>query len=252
MDEITRPKRTITRRTVLGSAGAAVLVGGSLVSGFLTENASDGEVSLAIDEQCSSASVEMRPPDGETWTGAVEYAEGAETVLVPSDGQTVTGGSTGSLQLSVSSSDSHVRRAFVVEGTGLEGPVVAEKVCGSTAAAGNATDAGCGSGYTSENGSSDSGGKSAEGVEVESSGDVEIDSSESIDVESSGDVDVDSSEDVEIESSESIDAESSGNDSDSAAVDVEVNSNSSDDTDSESVASILRAIGERFGPGTRR
>lgn len=125
-------RRTITRRTILGAAGSAVLIGGLLVPGqsSSTDSANGGDLTVSLDEACSEATVEMHPPQGTTWTGVIEYREGGETVQVPAaGGQTVSGGSDASLQLARSSSDSRIERAVVVEGSNLDGPVVAEETC---------------------------------------------------------------------------------------------------------------------------
>lgn len=127
VDDDSRANRSTTRRTVLSVTGLAILGGG-----FLSKEDSDGDVEISVDEDCSNGSIEMRPPDGETWTGAIEIRdEGSELALIPPCGQTVSGGSTGDLEVSLSSPGNSIRRAFVVEGPDLEGPVVAEETCGT-------------------------------------------------------------------------------------------------------------------------
>lgn len=100
-----------------------------LGSGFSTQGDTDGDVAVSVDEDCSKGSVKMSPPAGETWTGVVESVSGSEVVQTPVGGQTVTGGGNGSIQLSLSSSNAHVKRAVVVEGDSLDGTVVAEDTC---------------------------------------------------------------------------------------------------------------------------
>lgn len=118
-----RDNRPITRRSVLGITGLTVLTGG------IVARQPGDDVTISIDDECSTASIEMHPPNDEVWTGTIEYLKGSEVARTPAGGQTVTGGGSGSLQVSLSSPNTHVRRAFVVEGTTLEGPVVAEKTC---------------------------------------------------------------------------------------------------------------------------
>lgn len=123
MNRITGKKRAITRRTALGVVGLTVSIGGWLIE------KTDEDVAVSIDEECSKASVEMSPPADATWTGVIEYHNGSEVVQTPVGGRTVSGGSSGSLQLSLASSTAHVRRAVVIEGRDLEGPIVREETC---------------------------------------------------------------------------------------------------------------------------
>ncbi len=124
MRDITHEDQPITRRTVLGIAGLTILAGSSVA-----RISAGGDVEISIGEECSSATIEMHPPDDTTWTGVVESLKGSELARTPTTGQTVTGGGSGNLQVSLSSPSTYVRRAFVVEGTNLEGPVVAKKSC---------------------------------------------------------------------------------------------------------------------------
>lgn len=128
MDTISRFTDLLTRRSALGLAGSAVLVGGLLGQGD-----SDDDVSVSIDDSCTSASIEMHPPADQTWTGVVEFVDDESNVVRhPSGGQTVSGGGTANLAVSRDSPGTSVRRAYVVEGSDPDGPLVAEATCGST------------------------------------------------------------------------------------------------------------------------
>ncbi|WP_226023513.1 hypothetical protein [Halomicrobium salinisoli] len=125
IDRFTNP---LTRRTALGLAGSAVLAGG-----LLNRGGADEDVSISVDDSCTSASIELRPPSDETWTAAVEFVDDEGTLVRhPSGGQTVSGGGTANLAVSMDSPGTSVRRAYVVRGSDPDGPVVAEETCGSS------------------------------------------------------------------------------------------------------------------------
>lgn len=118
----------MTRRNTLGLVGASILP-----SGLFDWDADEDSVSVSIDDECSSASIEMHPPDGDVWTGVVEFVDDdSEVTRRPAGGQTVSGGSSGTLQISISSPGVSVHRAYVVEGSDVEGPLVAEETCESS------------------------------------------------------------------------------------------------------------------------
>jgi hypothetical protein len=124
MRDAAQELQTLTRRTVLGLGGLAVLGGGVFAHG-----SADSDASVSLDEACSTATVEMQPSDGRVLTGVIESVDGSEVVRTPPGGQTVTAGGSTTIQYAFSSPDGHIERAYVVEGRGLEGPIVKETAC---------------------------------------------------------------------------------------------------------------------------
>lgn len=146
---MSRKNRSTTRRNVLGFIGTTAFVP-------LFQGQTDGNAEVTLDEECSSASIKIRPPDSETWTGVIEYVEdGSDVIQKPPGGKTVTGGSVASLAVSFSSPEKNIERAYIVEGTTLDGPVVAKETCGTSDGDGTqGAEYECGPGTHSENQSS--------------------------------------------------------------------------------------------------
>ncbi|WP_226010069.1 hypothetical protein [Halomicrobium salinisoli] len=166
IDRFTNP---LTRRTALGLAGSAVLAGG-----LLNRGGADEDVSISVDDDCTSASIELRPPSDETWTAAVEFVDDEGTLVRhPSGGQTVSGGGTANLAVSMDSPGTSVRRAYVVRGSDPDGPVVAEETCGSSDGDGSRATGGDAGAADDDSDSEASGGTSAWAVDVGGDGDSE-------------------------------------------------------------------------------